>query len=296
MSVMPFNKLTRLAARAFYGDAQVVILDALTRRRWIREEDLAEELKMHPKELRRNLVFLEEEKLVTRDHRKETAQRLVAHGKEREDKKIKLHTHSYCYKVESYVCLTCNRKYDAFDALQLISPVGEGFHCERCNGELVAESDKSAADGDDNARRRRREKSRDMLQKMEGQLKPLLEQLKRVEGLPCPETGTLQAWKAQAADGDADPLKSSPEIEVELPGMAAEKQDIKVEARAMKVLPPWMILQGMNVTKDQRGEVTRLATDPFKREAVEWKDSPATGTAPEIYKLNEEDEIEWEDG
>lgn len=47
----------------------------------------------------------------------------------------------------------------------------EYFHCESCNGELVAESDKLASqeigDGDDNARRRRREKLKDMLQKME---------------------------------------------------------------------------------------------------------------------------------
>lgn len=47
----------------------------------------------------------------------------------------------------------------------------EYFHCENCNGELVAESEKLAAeqlgDGDDNARRRRREKLKDMFQKME---------------------------------------------------------------------------------------------------------------------------------
>lgn len=57
------------------------------------------------------------------------------------------------------------------DALRLVSPDDEYFHCENCNGELVAESDKLAAqeggDGDDNARRRRREKLKDMLQKME---------------------------------------------------------------------------------------------------------------------------------
>ena len=62
-------------------------------------------------------------------------------------------------------------RYTALDALRLISPEDEYFHCESCNGELVAESDKLAAqemgDGDDNARRRRREKLKDMLQKME---------------------------------------------------------------------------------------------------------------------------------
>ena len=57
------------------------------------------------------------------------------------------------------------------DALRLISMEDEYFHCENCNGELVAESDKLGAqeggDGDDNARRRRREKLKDMLQNME---------------------------------------------------------------------------------------------------------------------------------
>nr|CAN77770.1 hypothetical protein VITISV_044337 [Vitis vinifera] len=102
MSVEPFNRLVKLAARAFYddittkGDNQpktgrsdnrgiaVVVLDALTRlwfvmtfvffyprRQWVREEDLAKDLKLHSKQLRRTLRFFEEEKLVTRDHRRE---------------------------------------------------------------------------------------------------------------------------------------------------------------------------------------------------------------------------------
>lgn len=62
-------------------------------------------------------------------------------------------------------------RYTALDALRLVSMEDEYFHCESCNGELVAESDKLAAqeagDGDDNARRRRREKLKDTLQKME---------------------------------------------------------------------------------------------------------------------------------
>lgn len=47
----------------------------------------------------------------------------------------------------------------------------DGFHCENCNSELIAESDKLAAeekgDGEDNGRRRRREKLRELLEKME---------------------------------------------------------------------------------------------------------------------------------
>eukprot|EP00262_Sarcandra_glabra_P004758 TRINITY_DN1600_c0_g1_i1.p1 TRINITY_DN1600_c0_g1~~TRINITY_DN1600_c0_g1_i1.p1 ORF type:complete len:484 (-),score=136.72 TRINITY_DN1600_c0_g1_i1:618-2069(-) len=344
MSVEPFNRLVKLAARAFYddvttkGDNQpktgrsdnrgiaVVVLDALTRRQWVREEDLAKDLKLHSKQLRRTLRFFEEEKLVTRDHRRETAKgakifsaAIAATGDGQQigkdgEEKLKLHTHSYCcldyaqiydvvrYRIhrmkkklkdelenrntiQEYICPGCGRRYSALDALQLISPNDEYFHCENCNGELVAESDKLAAeemgDGDDNARRRRREKLKDMLQKIEGQLKPLMEQLTRVKDLPAPEFGSLQAWEARAhaagrsVNGDSsanDSSKSSQgqgyggtpmpflgetRVEVALSGVEVKEEDTKPDAAAtsMKVLPPWMIKQGMNLTKEQRGEV-----------------------------------------
>ncbi|XP_017631127.1 transcription initiation factor IIE subunit alpha [Gossypium arboreum] len=341
MSIEPFNRLVKLAARAFYddvttkGDNQpktgrgdnrgiaVVVLDALTRRQWVREEDLAKELKLHSKQLRRILRLFEEEKLVTRDHRRETAKGAKIYsaavaatadtqmgGKEGEEK-IKLHTHSYCcldyaqiydvvrYRmhrmkkkikdeledkntVQEYVCPGCGKRYNALDALRLVSLEDEYFHCERCNGELVAESDKLAAqdvgDGDDNARRRRREKLKDMLQKMEVQLKPLMEQLNRVKDMPIPEFGSLQAWEARASaagravngdSGSNDPSKNSQgyggtpmpflgetKVEVAFSGLDG-KEDVKSESAStsLKVLPPWMIKQGMNLTKEQRGEV-----------------------------------------
>ncbi|MBA0715504.1 hypothetical protein Golax_014397, partial [Gossypium laxum] len=292
-------------------------------RQWVREEDLAKELKLHSKQLRRILRLFEEEKLVTRDHRRETAKGAKIYsaavaatadtqtgGKEGEEK-IKLHTHSYCcldyaqiydvvrYRmhrmkkkikdeledkntVQEYVCPGCGKRYNALDALRLVSLEDEYFHCERCNGELVAESDKLAAqdvgDGDDNARRRRREKLKDMLQKMEVQLKPLMEQLNRVKDMPIPEFGSLQAWEARASaagravngdSGSNDPSKNSQgysgtpmpflgetKVEVAFSGLDG-KEDVKSEiaSTSLKVLPPWMIKQGMNLTKEQRGEV-----------------------------------------
>ncbi|KAF5734077.1 transcription initiation factor IIE subunit alpha-like isoform X1 [Tripterygium wilfordii] len=353
MSIEPFNRLVKLAARAFYddistkGDNQpktgrsdnrgiaVVVLDALTRRAWVREEDLAKDLKLHSKQLRRTLRFFEEEKLVTRDHRKETARGAKQYsaavaatsdghfGKEG-DEKVKLHTHSYCcldyaqiydvvrYRlnrmkkklkdeledkntIQEYICPNCGRRYNALDALQLVSMEDEYFHCENCNGELVAESDKLAAqevgDADDNVRRRRREKLRDMLQKMEVQLKPLMEQLSRVKDLTAPEFGSLQAWRARAsaagraANGDSisnDPSKSSQglgfggtpmpflgetKVEVAFSGGEGKEEDVKSEIAntGLKVLPPWMIKQGMNLTMEQRGELkheSKMDGDP----------------------------------
>ncbi|KAK1274336.1 hypothetical protein QJS04_geneDACA022433 [Acorus gramineus] len=70
-------------------------------------------------------------------------------------------------------------------------------------------------DADNNARRRRREKLKDMLLKIEVQLKPLMDQLARVKDLPAPEFGGLQAWEAanakagRASNGDSDVGDSS---------------------------------------------------------------------------------------
>ncbi|KAJ0778356.1 putative transcription factor C2H2 family [Helianthus annuus] len=105
--------------------------------------------------------------------------------------------------VQEYVCPKCGKRYNALDAIRLISFEDDSFHCESCNTELVAESDKLASqdigDGDDNARRRRREKLRDLLQKMEAELKPLTDQLSRVKDLEAPDYGTLQAWELRAS-------------------------------------------------------------------------------------------------
>ncbi|VVA36723.1 PREDICTED: general mRNAion factor IIE [Prunus dulcis] len=84
MSIQPVNKLVKLVGRAFYdditeGDNQhktgrsdnrgigVVVLDTLTRRQWVSEEDLAKDLKLNSKQLCPTLEFLEKENLVTRD-------------------------------------------------------------------------------------------------------------------------------------------------------------------------------------------------------------------------------------
>lgn len=45
------------------------------------------------------------------------------------------------------------------------------------------------------------------------------------------------------------------QVEVAFPGVDERGEDTKSENSAMKVLPPWMIKQGMNLTKEQRGEV-----------------------------------------
>ncbi|KAL6529563.1 hypothetical protein OROGR_015186 [Orobanche gracilis] len=304
----------------------MVEVDGSLQRQWVREEDLAKDLKLQTKQLRRTLRVLEIEKLVTRDHRKETSKgakiynaAVAANGEGQQtrrevDEKFKMHTHSYCcldyaqiydvarYRlhrmkkklkdeleskntVQEYICPNCSKRYTALDALRLISPYDEYFHCESCNGVLVAESDKldgqEPGDGDDNVRRRRHDKIKDMLTKMEEQLKPLIDQLARVKDLPVPEFGNLQAWELRAntstrsANGELnpnDPSKSShglgfggtpmpygeTKVEVAFSGIGEQGENESANANTpAKILPPWMITQGMSITKEQWGEANK---------------------------------------
>ncbi|WVZ58753.1 hypothetical protein U9M48_008987 [Paspalum notatum var. saurae] len=293
---------------------------------WVREEDLAKALKLHSKQLRRILRFFEEEKLVTRVHRKENAKGTKQHNaaaaaandgqpvtNKEGEVKVKMHTHSYCcldyaqicdvirYRIhrmkkklkdeldsrntiQHYICPSCNKRYSAFDALQLVSFTDEYFHCEICNGELVAESDKLASeetgDGDDNGRKRRREKLKDKQQRIEEELKPLVAQLDRVKNLPAPEFGSLQTWEraniGAFPNGDLGAADSSRNSQGQygtpMPYIGETKFEFYIlgdgvkegaesgkNGSELKVLPPWMIKDGMNLTKEQRGETSNAS-------------------------------------
>ncbi|CAI9098661.1 OLC1v1035346C1 [Oldenlandia corymbosa var. corymbosa] len=314
ISIAPFNRLVKLAARAFYDDdiitttkgenqpkncngridnrgIAVVVLDALTRRQWVKEEDLAKALNLHSKQLRCTLSFLESEKVVTRHHRKEKAK-----GREGDDK-IKFHIQSFCcldyaqmydvlrYRlhrmrnllkdkldnkntVQQYSCPNCGKTYTALDAFRLVSMEDDYFHCENCNGQLVVQSEKltglQVVGG-------RRDKLEAMLKKMESQLKPLTDQLYRVKDLPVPEFRSLLAWEADQAntdransdhlDGNIDPSKPKAEENI--------KSSETSTTQGVKVIPPWLINQGMNLTKVPLGKVTEEVTEDGTKTAVE---------------------------
>ena len=55
-----------------------MILDALTRRRWVKEDELAADILLHPKQLRKTLRYLEEDQLVLRGQVRETPKDVAA--------------------------------------------------------------------------------------------------------------------------------------------------------------------------------------------------------------------------
>lgn len=121
-----------------------------------------------------------------------------------------------------------------------------------------------------------------------------MEQLNRVKDLTVPEFGNLVAWEHRAnaaarGGGDAGanganrsgqggtpmPFTGDTKVEVDFGDL---KEDVKPEAGTLglKVLPPWMIKQGMNLTKEQRGEVKEengaASSMDDKKSAVEIDD------------------------
>eukprot|EP01018_Ginkgo_biloba_P016231 Gb_19367 [translate_table: standard] len=88
MSDRPFKRLVKLVARAFYDEPPVtdkklkpgrsdnrgqgvVILDYLTKEQWVKEDDMVNDLKIPPKQLRRTLQDFQREKLMSKEYRRE---------------------------------------------------------------------------------------------------------------------------------------------------------------------------------------------------------------------------------
>ena len=132
------KKLARLVARAFYrhsstrdrlarvGNAKFdnsrtaeVLIDALTRRAWVKEDDLARAVLLSSKQVRKALHYLEEQRIVRRAHvkekDKEREERTRARAEENgvEEAIIAERIRAIEKKIVTYVCLDYSRVVDA---------------------------------------------------------------------------------------------------------------------------------------------------------------------------------------
>ena len=166
-----------------------IVVDALTRRQWIREDDLATALKLNPKQLRRVLRHLETLRVLKRSHVKERQalkeQRLVERAgmSEREaSEAVEKKTASWCcleysrivdtlrfglkgVKVElerliaggtfeeSYACKNkeeCGKRFSALDTARLFDVKRGGFVCDTCGTDVVREGEENDDEEDGN--------------------------------------------------------------------------------------------------------------------------------------------------
>ncbi|KMZ74042.1 putative Transcription initiation factor iie, alpha subunit [Zostera marina] len=226
----PFKKLVRLVGRVFYdcsigskkrrgrlGDnsrVNVVVLDALTRRQWTTIDDFAKSLKMNKKMLQEIMKFFEKEmfisKAIIKKKRNETVD--IISGYKPKMSKISYYCLDYSQiydvvryrifkmikKIEDelankitiqdlkYICPNCNRNYSFLDASYLVSSSGQYFECELCKTELIKKWENENT-------RNKHQKLREMLQKIQIQLKPLLQQIDIMKDLACPEIDSPSA-------------------------------------------------------------------------------------------------------
>ena len=134
------KKLARLAIRAFYrhssakerlartGNAKYdnskiaeVLVDALTRRTWVKEDDLSVAVHLSAKQVRKALLYLEEQRFVTRAHVKEkdkdreerTRARAIENGVD--EHVINERVKAIDKKIVTYVCLNYSRIVDVLN-------------------------------------------------------------------------------------------------------------------------------------------------------------------------------------
>ncbi|GMH33149.1 hypothetical protein BSKO_00983 [Bryopsis sp. KO-2023] len=249
-----FKKLVRVTSRKFYAGPcppkenkatargkwervdtsglGIVVLDSLTQKEWVKEDLLADELKIAPKLLRRALRYLEVEKILRREHRKEGKRTqnkdvVVLATKEKDDgveeQPVKARLHSYCAidyprfmdmlnlrmhlikqklkseleeenPVMNYICPTCNSTFSSLDFALLLDRDTGQMCCDECGTEVLEQFGADGQTGNADDRRKRREGMRSLSQAFEKDAKDIFDQLVKVKGIEAPDYGSLTDW------------------------------------------------------------------------------------------------------
>ena len=200
-----------------------LLLAALTRHEWVKEDVVAKHLGLTWRQTRRALNDLERDLLITRvvlrdskaaasgapsvglpAPRKESALSYCCLDYKRMVDVCRLRLHKMRRRlkaeleekatIEDYCCADeeCAKTYSALEVLNLdVDPTTFDFLCEDCEGPLQ-QAGGSLKNAD--ARRKHREAVRAQLDLLERQLAPLTGLLRSLEGVSPPFFGTLHAW------------------------------------------------------------------------------------------------------
>jgi len=188
------DDLVKLVIRSFYPDDFAVIIDALLReKKRVRDEQLANTLRVQQKYVRKILLDLKGDSMVksadvkiegTKPGERATTQllwyidykhiidivkyKLWMFGKKMESIKVQK------IDVQTYRCTVCSKIFTAYDIPKLLSPEGELF-CDDCDGELVEDHNNESLT-----------QTAKHQSDLSSQLKKIVEQLKKTEGLQIP--------------------------------------------------------------------------------------------------------------
>ncbi|KAL4444027.1 hypothetical protein ABPG75_011764 [Micractinium tetrahymenae] len=109
--------------------------------------------------------------------------------------------------VQEYLCRRCGATYTSLDAIRLLDPMSGAFRCEECKAELEANVDAAGlgsagtgAAGPAASRQQLQAYAKRMVEKMEQQLRPILDQIERLKDVPPPDFGSLRDWHQKQHD------------------------------------------------------------------------------------------------
>lgn len=109
--------------------------------------------------------------------------------------------------VQEYLCRRCGATYTSLDAIRLLDPMTGAFRCEECKAELEANVDAAGlsgagagAAGPAASRQQLQAYANRMMEKMEQQLRPILDQIERLKDVPPPDFGSLRDWHQKQHD------------------------------------------------------------------------------------------------
>jgi transcription initiation factor IIE alpha subunit len=208
-----------------------VVVAALTRRHWTREEDLAFALKLNPKQIRRALRHLEVAGVLDRAHVKERnvirEQQLVDKGvmKVEAEAAVDKKTASWCClnyarlvdslrfrfmmierqmrrKIdggthdESYACKNvaeCGKRFSSLDSARLFDVEKCGFVCDSCGCEVARAGEDGGPELDSSARESK-QALKLRLERFKKQIESLEIQIEKCLRYPAPSFGTLQEY------------------------------------------------------------------------------------------------------
>lgn len=232
----PMEELVRRVVRMFYDPCHIVIMDIMLHHLSLDEEDLADKMKLLPREFNRMAVRLRDDKLLSsettsdmkEDGRQETKTKFFLDFRQIRDViKYKIYTITQRLEktlrekesAQGMACIPCNLSYSVLDAQSFLSTEDFTFRCPEC-GESLTEAKETFAD-DKNA-------ISNTFTKMMDAVSPLISQLKEIDAIGIPETARGKTMFTQAVEEPKILYEIPAEIEPE-PKYPAQKVTEEIE-------------------------------------------------------------------
>ncbi|KAI5191213.1 transcription initiation factor TFIIE subunit alpha [Nematocida minor] len=191
----PMEELVQRVVRMFYEPCHVVIMDIMLRHLSLDEDDLADKMKLLPREFNRMAVRLRDDRLLSTettsemkdDGRQETRTRFFLDFRTIRDViKYKIYTMTQRLErslreketVQGLGCSLCNVTYSVLDAQSFLSMDDFSFKCPECKNSLTETKETAGNDKDAVS---------NTFSRMMDAVSPVIAQLKEIDAVGIPE-------------------------------------------------------------------------------------------------------------